>query len=134
MSESDSKKIKSKSICTFYQRGACTKGDECQFSHAGPRFNENTSTSTGGAKSKVDSAGCTKPKVDSAGCTKPKVDSAGGTKPKVDSVGGAKTQPVCPWGFNCPIRHNGCPNNHFKMCPYGTECNKDGCFYYHYGK
>lgn len=115
---------KSKTICTFYQRNACSKGDECQFSHIGPKINENTSTSAGGAK----------PKANSTAGTKPNANSAAGAKPKADSASGAKTQSICPWGFNCPIRCNGCPNNHLKMCPYGTECNKDGCFYYHYGK
>ena len=113
-SNSKSESKKSKPICSFYQRGSCTKGDECQFSHIGPTINENTSTSTGVAK--------------------PKAYSAGGAKPKVDSACGAKSQSICPWGYNCPIMRNGCPNKHVKMCPHGTECNKDGCFYYHHGK
>ena len=147
MSQSDSKKSeskkseskkseskKSKSICTFYQRGSCTKGDECQFSHIGPTINENTSTSTDVAKPKAYSAGSAKPKADSACGAKPKADSACGTKLKADSSGGAKSQSICPWGYNCPIMRNGCPNKHDKMCPHGTECNRDGCFYYHHGK
>ena len=44
---------KSKTICTFFQRNACSKGDECRFSHFGPTFNKNTSTSSGGAKQQI---------------------------------------------------------------------------------
>ena len=143
-SNSKSESKKSKPICSFYQRGSCTKGDECQFSHIGPTINENTSTSTDvakpkaysacGAKPKADSACGAKPKADSACGAKPKADSACGAKPKADSACGAKSQSICPWGYNCPIMRNGCPNKHVKMCPHGTECNKDGCFYYHHGK
>ena len=48
-----SKNKKSKTICTFFQRNACSKGDECRFSHFGPTFNKNTSTSSGGAKQQI---------------------------------------------------------------------------------
>jgi len=116
-----SKSKKSKTICTFYLRGDCTKGDECQFSHIGTIINENTSTSVSGANPKADSAVHAKPKT-------------GGAKPKADSAGGAKVHSICPWGYNCPIMCNGCPNKHVKMCTHGIECNKDGCTFYHHGK
>ena len=55
MSESKrkSKRKKSKTICTFFQRNACSKGDECRFSHIVPTINESTSTFDGGAKSQI---------------------------------------------------------------------------------
>jgi hypothetical protein len=53
MSENNSKmrkSKKSKTICTFFQRNACSKGDECRFSHIVPTINESTSTFAGGVK------------------------------------------------------------------------------------
>ena len=48
MSESNSKSKKSKTLCTFFQRNTCSKGDECRFSHIVPTINESTSTFDGG--------------------------------------------------------------------------------------
>lgn len=56
MSERNSnkrKRKKSMTICTFFQRNDCSKGDECRFSHIVPTINESTSTFTGGAKSQI---------------------------------------------------------------------------------
>ena len=123
-------KVENKQICTFYQRGSCTKGDGCKFSHIGSTFNENTSTSAGGAKSKAVSVSGAKPKTVSAGGSKSKADSAvcrHGIACKNPSCTLGSHPSICLAGFNCQGIGTTCMCRHFMMCSWGYKCKNNEC-------
>jgi hypothetical protein len=111
MSESESK---SKTPCRFGSK--CTKRDECKFSHDGTTSKDTSSTtqSTGGAKSKADSAVCRY----GMQCTN--LSCTFGSHP-----------PICLAGHNCQGIGTTCMCRHLMMCPWGNTCEKVGCTFTH---